>query len=950
MLTIKEQMTFKSLRGIHLTPIVLNERIGTIYHVMNLEITAEDFLHLISNPPEIFLAEEENVNVSIYNHIENQNVKMELINQLINRILLSEKDTLSYQDRVYITILLQKLGIKKIHEFMKNIRQMIKESQYQKKMTDLYWYNGMILKQIVKATETLQKGKTEPDIEVQNNRETQTGYYLHSHIYRRLQTAILYNEIYEQTKQYAAVSGHITNQELNMAEQVRVSGALLLSELRKEYTDSHNEFIEFHINRYEAGITEREIITKERTVKKEKMTAKEKAVEKEKMLVKEKAVEKEKMLVKEKAVGKEKMLAKEKAVIKEKIIEKEKTVMKERILSNIVSAVITGLVSNIYQIRNEQIEQRNHVQYDVVQSLCRSMDNTLKRYELYHMIRNENIEQDKAVWKIRNHREIRNLKKNGNSKRYAPFIKKGNFTQITYLNQNKNLKENKNRLKMHFFQSLESFDYVTEVNRLYDYEMELLKEILRNYYSEMPQNYFRRKWFSNEMQELIYHLNTNHIYDLSEKIIREETIRKNSVRENNIKENSTGENGIKESNIRENNTKENNISQIILTVENRQKIHKLVKELLKVREFTEILQGCCIYTNSPFYVSDLFEKISRPQYKNIWKKLEIGALNFFQRFFIDTASQTIYINEIYENILKKNLQNVMPAAKSKLFMEYKNFVYDMTEKDSGIQQQRTVQNQWQNGNFLQEIQEINQRNIELHQQYKQQMTEQKEAGSFLQVNGTRTMNEALKVLQNQNQYRSEHSRSASAVPQPSIIDEGIRKLASKETIRIFETILGEKADENNFTRYEAKQDIENNSITIHNISEAELIQNIMEIQYKNKDNPSELSAETNQDTEKTMKFIHRESAYRLNEERLESLIHNRQKEKKQENYIREIVKNHTVDSRQVNVEKKEVVPSSKEELSELVQRNMKQQIEVITDRVYNQIEKKLRMERKRRGY
>lgn len=924
MLTIKEQMTLKSLNGIHLTPIVLNDRIGAIYRVMNLEITAEDFWHLISNPPEIFLAEAENVNVSIYNHINNQNVKMELINQLINRILLSEKDTLSYQDRVYITILLQKLGIKKIQEFMKDIRQNIKESQYQRKMTDIYWYNGMLLKQIVKAAKTLQKRKTEPDIEVGNRREVQTGYYLHSCIYRRLQTAILYNEVYEQTKPYAAVSRQITNQELNMAEQVRVSGALLLSELRKEYTDSNNGFIEFHINRYEAGINEREIVTKE------------------------------------KAVERKKAIEKEKAVTREKMITKEKEVIKESILSDIVSAVIIGLVRNIYQIRGGQIEQQNHVQYDVVQSLCHSMDNTLKRYKLYHMVQNENIEQIKAVWKkihyepdknirrsfylelgktIRNNqylkktgksRNIRNLRINRNFKQYAPFIKKGNFTQIKYLNQNMNSKENRNKLNIHFFQSFESFDYLNEVNRLYDYEMELLKEILRNYYSEILQNGSRGKWFSNKTQELIYHLNTNHIYDLSETIIKEETIRNNSAKENNIKE--------------------NNISQIILTVENRQKIHKLVKELLKVREFTEIFQKCCIYINRRFYVSDLLKKISRPQYKNIWKQLDISALNFFQRFYIDTADETIFMNETYENILKENLQNVVPAVKSELFMEYENSVYDNIEKDSGIQQQWTVENQWQDRNFLQEIQEINQRNIELHQQYKQQMAKQQEAGTFLQVNGTRTMNEALKILQNQNQYQPEDSGFIPVVSQSSIIDEGIRKLASKETIQIFETILGEKAGENNFTRYESKQEIENNSITIHNISEAEWIQNIMETQYKNKVNPSGLSADMNPDTERTVKFIHRESAYGWNEEKSESFLQNRQKEKKQENYIRETVKNHTVDNRQVSMEKKEVVSSSKEELSELVQRNMKQQIEVITDRVYNQIEKKLQMERKRRGY
>ena len=177
MLKIKGQIELKSLRGIFLTPNVLYDRIGVYYRVMNLQISAEDFLHLLNRPPDIYLSEGDIFHLTVNNDTRNQYLKMEFINQLLNRILLLENQTLSYQDSIFVSTMLRKTGIRQTGKLLSDIRQTLKEHQTIKKLTDMYQNNGMVIREVIRAGGKDFVSGVQRDYEQQYGKNTNNSEY-----------------------------------------------------------------------------------------------------------------------------------------------------------------------------------------------------------------------------------------------------------------------------------------------------------------------------------------------------------------------------------------------------------------------------------------------------------------------------------------------------------------------------------------------------------------------------------------------------------------------------------------------------------------------------------------------------------------------------------------------------------------------------------------------------
>lgn len=249
-------MKLKSLDGIYLTPLLLNNKIGVNYDVMSLNITAKDLFYLLSEPPYIFLEEGKDGNL-IQKNYNIQNIKLDMIQQLINRILLYYDDSYTYQDTVYITSLLKKLGMKNVNGYLSNLVNMIEDNVNIVKLIEFYKKNGDIIKFFAKDIRIEQSQN-----ELYDNKDN-TRYYMHQGIYKRLDTTVIYHEVFEQTKQYESISQSINPFEFRMAQQLKVTNALILSELKKEYLLQHNGVLEAYINPYEQYITSNIEISKE---------------------------------------------------------------------------------------------------------------------------------------------------------------------------------------------------------------------------------------------------------------------------------------------------------------------------------------------------------------------------------------------------------------------------------------------------------------------------------------------------------------------------------------------------------------------------------------------------------------------------------------------------------------------------------------------------------------
>ncbi len=960
MLVIKEQMSLQSLRGIHLTPTVLNDRIGVLYNVMNLDISAEDFLHLISNPPEIYLAESENMTVSIQNNIYNQKLKMEMMNQLVNHLLLLQNNAFTYQDTIYVTTILEKLGIKQVNELLWDIKKTLSETKNIQRLTELYWYNGRLIKQQVENTKAEEPSNKTTIREKPNQEIEQKRYYLHNDIYHRLETAIIYNDVYEQVKQYGAVSETINHMELCIAEQMRVSGALLLSELRKEYASQKHKTIEFHINQYEAGTTEQKEFTRENILSN---------------------------LVSAVLIS-----------LTDNIYQIRNEQMKEFSMQyEIVQALYRSMDNTIkrYEIYHTQELPAFIKQYDYSNNI-----NQLYHYEI-ELLEEVSAENSEIMTEI-----------------HKQELQSGYWEQelIYYIQQNQeyDLSREQNQtlteLAVNYLDFQQKLQYIQH-QLTEDRITSSLKEVYQNIINEIKQT--KEENLTEESHLLVNDIMVEVIKQYQKPDISvQEVIRKTSekqrarineiinihdfvelLQERFLINNDTKINDLKYSNIRQKLKQTNHhsfwtfmseINDEITMIDN--KVEKNITE--KIFALKNTLANSVSIQQSEYEKQTIhnFDAVSIQNYKqgDIDESIENQEHN--QTIMINSKS-----NETIQNLISKEttqvLESVLQPSLTRITMETQDILFQnenfrdemdihITETEQNVTEQQlnydmtadidlektesNSLNQSQNQTFLQALQQINQKNIEMNQRYLQQKSNKNNTYSTLQVDAKRTMNEALKVIYNSADQKTENKEYKSKVLQPEIIDERIRNLASKETIQIFETILGD-----------INKEPEHSQLVVYKASETELLSQLhnleqqinhtskqtyqtsesMEVYHKEIiENVQRLPEEIYHETDKSMRLIHKEQENYIEEELLQHLVNQKNIDQKQENHVQEVVTNHMVETKEIQQQQRKMLCQSEEELSELVQKKLQGQIGIITDRVFNRIEKKLQMERRRRGY
>lgn len=265
MLTVKAPIELKC------TGLVLSSgedfchRITDNYQMISAAVTGEDLLHLVNTPPEVFLAESGMTSVSnqmnLYHSQEN---KVEIINNLLNRILVSGEGTLTYQDRVYITNTLRKLGITDDRQFMTQVSHIKEEIDNRSKLIDLYWNHSQELMQLVEEYQSHEH----------NNREsvsnTEQELHLHEDIMNRLQTGAVYQVIRNFSNRQTNHL-HLTSEEMQLAEQGRTADTILLQRLQSVVRGEEVPLVYRHENYYEQNSFEEENITRENVTK--QMTA-----------------------------------------------------------------------------------------------------------------------------------------------------------------------------------------------------------------------------------------------------------------------------------------------------------------------------------------------------------------------------------------------------------------------------------------------------------------------------------------------------------------------------------------------------------------------------------------------------------------------------------------------------------------------------------------------------
>lgn len=261
MLTVKAPIELKCRAGIVPSYEGFVHRITGNYEMMTAAVTGEDLLHLVTEPPEVFFAEgsvSTVINQTNINH--NQENKLEVLNQLLNRITVEAGLHMTYQDRVYITDMLQKLGVKNVQQFMHQVTQLKEETKNQEELIDHYWNH---MEQLQKLIQNYKESRAE---RTENNEYRQEGSILHLHqdIMNRLQTGSIYQIVSNFNRNQSASAAYISGNEFQLAEHYRITRNILLNTLENEAKGENLPLEYRHENYYEEILPFTEEITEQK--------------------------------------------------------------------------------------------------------------------------------------------------------------------------------------------------------------------------------------------------------------------------------------------------------------------------------------------------------------------------------------------------------------------------------------------------------------------------------------------------------------------------------------------------------------------------------------------------------------------------------------------------------------------------------------------------------------
>ncbi|MCR5790488.1 MAG: hypothetical protein K6G83_11435 [Lachnospiraceae bacterium] len=220
---------------------LFESRIAGNYDLMGTEFGEEELLHLLTTPPEIYIAEGGVQTTLGQTFLSSRHEEqLSIINNVLNRIMISGNASLTYQDRAFITDVLYKLGIRDDKRFMAQVYRSMRQVRDERRFLELYLTEGLEtktegvreeLRSLVREL-SLQKDETEP---------YRNDLYLSSRILNRLETAELYQMVASFQKNI--FDNHSETSEFTVSEQLRSSEALLREAVNERISVSDRELI-----------------------------------------------------------------------------------------------------------------------------------------------------------------------------------------------------------------------------------------------------------------------------------------------------------------------------------------------------------------------------------------------------------------------------------------------------------------------------------------------------------------------------------------------------------------------------------------------------------------------------------------------------------------------------------------------------------------------------------
>lgn len=195
MLILKSPLVLQSISAFGTFSDAFGEKIRGNYQIFGAEISGEDLLHMTMQEPDIYVGIENTGPFLMDTHIHADNqVKLELVNQLVNRLMLCDSREFTYQDEVFTAAVLQKLGITDVKEFMRQIRLHMEKNELTVSLLNRYFEDGRAA--ALTIDEFFESNIFEKqELEIIKN-ENYLGCNFHNQVFRRLMTAECNNAVY----------------------------------------------------------------------------------------------------------------------------------------------------------------------------------------------------------------------------------------------------------------------------------------------------------------------------------------------------------------------------------------------------------------------------------------------------------------------------------------------------------------------------------------------------------------------------------------------------------------------------------------------------------------------------------------------------------------------------------------------------------------------------------
>lgn len=263
MLIINRPIELQSISTLNIHSDVLGEKISANYRMIGTKITSEELLHMTMLEPQVYVGIQNGSTLVVENNIHEDNqLKLDLINQMINRVLLYHSPQFTYQDEVFVTSILQKLGVSDVNAFMHQVKLHMSRNEFVTTILNKYFnYGRDIADEVDKLVDTAIYEENELDV-IKN--VYQTDWYLHNDVFKRLMTAECNNEVYAYHNQNNTSESSIKSiQDVTWIEQ---ADAIQLSQFRQNMFYQTNPVMWQEYMRYEMepisvyGLTEEKVI------------------------------------------------------------------------------------------------------------------------------------------------------------------------------------------------------------------------------------------------------------------------------------------------------------------------------------------------------------------------------------------------------------------------------------------------------------------------------------------------------------------------------------------------------------------------------------------------------------------------------------------------------------------------------------------------------------------